>query len=715
MRYVVFFLLFSSVLSAQQEQWTVYNTENSALPSNQINAVTLQDSLVWAGTPLGLARFNGAQWAVYNTVNSPLPGNYIKCLFASSTALWIGSTGGATSYTADQWTSYSSSNSALPSNDIRAIAEWNGALWFATPQGLASFNGTDWKVYTTDNSAIPSNNILSLSAGDGVLWVGTDGGGLGRFNGSVWTTFTSANSPLPLNTIISLAFVGNDELYIGTWDSKGLAILRTSTMAWRVLTPLANGLPDGSIRSLAAARCGYAWVGTRLGGLTDNRSAFQTLYTNQLSGIPNNYVLSLAPHSEDVWVGTENGLAFLDKIKRIHIATPQSFCQDENATISFAVDGIEPCSGTFTVELSDATGNFDAPIPLATATAAYPFVLPITIPATTEPGAAYRIRMVLADTEVGGTSASFAVHPLPTPVISQQQVIHLCGDESITLDAGDFASYRWSTGSTERTLTVRDAGTYLVTVTNTQGCSAQSPSVRVETHERPQPTVVPFGTIPMCIGDSVQITTEQYAHYQWSNGATTQTITVKEGGVYNVVVSDAFGCSAQSTSIVVSTYPQPPAPVISNINNTLYSSPALGYQWARNGTAIPDATDRVYKPLQSGSYTVTIRDENFCRATSPAYSITIVDVEEHHPTALPPFALRYNREDNSYVLTGTLAAPVAARIAVVDVLGRVVFTTTTEQQSAFALPLALHAAPRGLYMVVVQIAEQRVALPLLVQ
>lgn len=715
MKYIVLFLLFAKVLYAQQEQWTVYTTENSPLPSNQINALALQDTIVWAGTSLGLVRFDGTQWAVYNTVNSPMPSNYIKCLFApSTTTLWIGSTGGAIYHTADQWTSYSSSNSALPSNDIRAITQWNGSVWFATVNGLASFDGSVWKAYTTQNSSLPSNNILSLAAGNGALWIGTDGAGLVRFNGSTWTTYTSTNSPLPLNTVMSLAFVGNDELHIGTWDNKGLAILRTSAMTWSVVTPL-QGLPDGSIRCLASAECGYAWVGTRLGGLTDNRSAFQTHYTSQLSGIPNNYVLSLAPYREDVWVGTENGLAFFDKPKRIHVAVPQSFCQGEQATLSFAVDGIEPCSGTFTVELSNAAGNFDTAVALATATAAYPFVLPITIPPETEPSAAYRIRITLSSTEVLGTSASFAVHPTPKPVISQPSVVHLCGTESIVLDAGPFASYRWSTGSAERTLTVQQAGTYYVTVTNTQGCTAQSPSVRIETHERPQPTIAAFGALPMCIGDSIQIATEQYDHYQWSNGATTQTITVKEGGVYNVVVSDAFGCTAMSTSIEVSTYPQPPTPSITNINNTLYSSPALGYQWARNGTTLPDATDRIYTPLQSGSYTVTIRDELFCHATSAPYFITIVGVEENAHSSAPTFAVYYNRELYNYTLTGTLAAPAIVRIAVFNTLGRAVFSTTTEPQSIITIPLQLYYAPAGLYFVEVQTNGYRSVLHLLKQ
>ena len=41
--------------------------------------------------------------------------------------------------------------------------------------------------------------------------------------------------------------------------------------------------------------------------------------------------------------------------------------------------------------------------------------------------------------------------------------------------------------------------------------------------------------------------------YLWSNGATTQSISVSTSGSYSVVVSDNSGCSATSSDVVVST------------------------------------------------------------------------------------------------------------------------------------------------------------------
>ena len=49
----------------------------------------------------------------------------------------------------------------------------------------------------------------------------------------------------------------------------------------------------------------------------------------------------------------------------------------------------------------------------------------------------------------------------------------LCGDNSLLLDAGDFAAYDWSTGDITNPITVREgAGTVSVTVTDDNGCQA---------------------------------------------------------------------------------------------------------------------------------------------------------------------------------------------------------------------------------------------------
>ena len=69
------------------------------------------------------------------------------------------------------------------------------------------------------------------------------------------------------------------------------------------------------------------------------------------------------------------------------------------------------------------------------------------------------------------------VNPLPTIDLGADTTL-ICAGTSETLDAGSgFASYSWSDGSTNQTLSANSAGTYKVTGTDANGCSASDSMV----------------------------------------------------------------------------------------------------------------------------------------------------------------------------------------------------------------------------------------------
>ena len=91
--------------------WTIYNRENSLLPSNDISALLVDNnSKIWIGTmPYyiannelntggGLVCFDGISWQVFNAENSPLPSNAVnhleidskKNIWISTISQWIG-------------------------------------------------------------------------------------------------------------------------------------------------------------------------------------------------------------------------------------------------------------------------------------------------------------------------------------------------------------------------------------------------------------------------------------------------------------------------------------------------------------------------------------------------------------------------------------------------------------------------------------------------
>ncbi len=102
----------------------------------------------------------------------------------------------------------------------------------------------------------------------------------------------------------------------------------------------------------------------------------------------------------------------------------------------------------------------------------------------------------------------------PVPVITGNTII--CEGETTLLDAGSFDSYVWSNNDMTSTITVSDAGTYEVTVTNTDGCTGMD-MIEVQVNPAPQYGVIEDTAI--CIGDNITIGTVDDAstNYAWTS------------------------------------------------------------------------------------------------------------------------------------------------------------------------------------------------------
>jgi len=83
-----------------------------------------------------------------------------------------------------------------------------------------------------------------------------------------------------------------------------------------------------------------------------------------------------------------------------------------------------------------------------------------------------------------GTSAStvITVNALPaTPVITSSPFIttNLCAGTPVTLTSSAATSYKWSTGATTSSVSLKTAGAYTVTVANAAGCKATSAAIAI--------------------------------------------------------------------------------------------------------------------------------------------------------------------------------------------------------------------------------------------
>jgi hypothetical protein len=156
--------------------------------------------------------------------------------------------------------------------------------------------------------------------------------------------------------------------------------------------------------------------------------------------------------------------------------------------------------------------------------------------------------------EVYSSVAIVTVNPIPVAVITPSGPTTFCAGGSVNLTASGGTSYLWSPGGqTATTITVNTSGTYTVEVTSL-GCSSTA-SVTVTVNPIPPASITPSGPTTFCAGGSVVLTANSGTGYtyMWSNGATTQSITVTTSGTYTVTVT-SLGCS-NSTSQAVTVVP----------------------------------------------------------------------------------------------------------------------------------------------------------------
>ncbi|MBL0343394.1 MAG: SprB repeat-containing protein [Bacteroidetes bacterium] len=185
-------------------------------------------------------------------------------------------------------------------------------------------------------------------------------------------------------------------------------------------------------------------------------------------------------------------------------------------------------------------------------------------------------------------------------------------------------TYNWSNGAISQDLNSLPAGSYNVTITDANGCTAASsgtisqPVGALSANINISQNIPCFGGGNGAINLTIAGGTAPYI-CNWSNGASSQDISGLAAGVYTVTITDANGCN----SIASGTITQPSAALSSSIsgnqpvlcnggNNGSLSLNVTGgtfpydFIWS-NGQTTQDILN-----LTAGTYTVTITDANGC-------------------------------------------------------------------------------------------------------
>ena len=110
---------------------------------------------------------------------------------------------------------------------------------------------------------------------------------------------------------------------------------------------------------------------------------------------------------------------------------------------------------------------------------------------------------------------------------------------------------------------------------------------------------------------------------------TTSSITTGVLGVYDVTVTDVYGCTLTSPKATVTVDPLPIKPVITKSGSVLRTvDPYTAYQWYRNGKMITGANARSYTMMFDGNYHVVVTNGFGCINTSDVLSIQGLSVKQ---------------------------------------------------------------------------------------
>lgn len=200
----------------------------------------------------------------------------------------------------------------------------------------------------------------------------------------------------------------------------------------------------------------------------------------------------------------------------------------------------------------------------------------------------------------------------PAPAVNLGPDTTQCGG-AVTLDAGNpGALYFWSNNTSTQTTAVSSSGTYFVNVLTQAGCSG-SDTIAVTINYQPVVNLGPDTSI--CLASVILDAGNPGSTYNWSNGPSTQTVTVGSG-TYSVLVTDPSGCSDVDTISVTANVP----PVVTVSNDTaicaggtatLVANGGVSYLWSNNMTT----QSIMVSPTVNTSYYVTGTDVNGCQAS----------------------------------------------------------------------------------------------------
>jgi PKD repeat protein len=507
-------------------------------------------------------------------------------------------------------TSYIDSFQVLVSGDCgttfnSVYLKYGTALSTATGTNTAAFvpTATQWRTETVNLNAYAGQKIV-LSFRN-----------IGRYGNNLYLDNILLNG-----TLASLA--GPDKsICDGGSTTIGVAPISGNTYSWSPSTGLSSATVANPVASPATTTT-YTVTVTQSGGATATDMVMVTV--NPLPSVS----VSTTPATK---VGVSDGTATAS----VTGGTPSYSYVWNSTPVQTTATATNLASGTYAVTVTDAngcsaTGSGTVGAPICALSLSETHVDPVCYGASTgsiavtSTGANGAVNYKLQPGNVTNSTGSFsglsagnytvtvtdaalctAVIPVTLTQPAQMTVAvtasgptTFCSGNSIELTATGAVSYLWNTGSTTSSITVGVSGTYTVTGTDANGCTAQSagtvitvqplvtPTISISAS--PSGTIIPSATVTFTAG----ITNGGASPvYRWmkngttvgTNSATYSAASWVNGDMVNCELTSNVNCATvgvvTSNSIILSVNAATPKYLVSDIvsNKVFYYDASFGF------------------------------------------------------------------------------------------------------------------------------------------
>jgi len=233
----------------------------------------------------------------------------------------------------------------------------------------------------------------------------------------------------------------------------------------------------------------------------------------------------------------------------------------------------------------------------------------------------YYVKYFAGCDSIKSNEITVTVYEPPEPPITGGDICP--GDSALLVAESSYVSYLWTfdgntLGSDSSSVYVQIPGAYKLEVIDEHGCMGSNFVEALDVQEI-NPTI--SGDPYFCPEDSTELTVEgSCISYLWSTGETSQKIIVKTTDIFEVWVTDQYGC-IESVSVSTGEY-VPPQPFITGSLSLCFGSTSVldagggyaSYSWEAiigSDTSTLSSTSTIVVDT-AGTFIVTVTDVNDC-------------------------------------------------------------------------------------------------------